>query len=139
MRSLCEIREERTARSAVAAQRESKNQRQQQHADGVIPVEQFEPPALAGKFLRVGPGTPAKHGDHAEDHRPSVILQNKHCGSSIFVYVLPSRKKVTAWRRGGSTHLPIPTASEKISGYRRAGVKDLRRNFHATALLVPPK
>src|SRR5216683_4328024 len=111
MRSLREIREERTARSAMAAQRESENQRQQQHADGVIPVEQFEPPALAGKFLGVGPGTPAKHGDHAKHHRPSVILQDKHCGSSKFAY-RPSHpaNKVTAWRCGGSTHLRILTA-----------------------------
>src|SRR6266851_6915219 len=100
MRSLREIREERTARSAMAAQRESENQRQQQHADGVIPVEQFEPPALAGKFLGVGPGTPAKHGDHAKHHRPSVILQDKHCGSSKFAYVLPTLR--TKLQLGGA-------------------------------------
>jgi hypothetical protein len=66
---------------AGTAQDEAKDQSEKKNADGVIPIEKFEAPAFARKFLCVGPGSPAEHGDDAKDYGQRIALQNEHLGS----------------------------------------------------------
>ena len=51
---------------------------EQQDADHVIPVKQFEAPGAPGQLLRVGPRATAKHGDDAEQYGGGVALNNEH-------------------------------------------------------------
>jgi hypothetical protein len=72
------IRQETTAFFASAANRECKNQRQQQHPNRIISVEQLERPLLAGEFLGVCPGSPAQHGYNRQSDGERVGLDNQH-------------------------------------------------------------
>jgi len=53
-------------------------ERQEQYTDRIVPVEELEAPAFAGEFLRVGPRSPAEHGDNTENHGPGITVQNEH-------------------------------------------------------------
>jgi hypothetical protein len=72
------ILQERPAGLARAPQRKGENHRQQQYADGVIPVKQLEAPGGSGQFLGVGPGAPAQHGDEAEHDGQGVTFDDEH-------------------------------------------------------------
>ena len=55
------------AGEAGAAEGEGEDEAEEEDADSVIPIIEFKAPLIfAGEFLRVGPGTPAQHGDDAE-------------------------------------------------------------------------
>src|SRR5208283_5142081 len=78
MRRLCKIVQKGPACCTIAAQGESQNYRQQQHSNGVIPIEQFKAPSFFRQLLGVRPRTPAKHRDYTEHNGPRITLQNKH-------------------------------------------------------------
>ena len=61
-----------------AAHGERQHQRQQEHADGVVPVEELEPPFLAGQLLGVGPRAPAQHRDDAHHHGDRIRFNDNH-------------------------------------------------------------
>jgi hypothetical protein len=64
----------------MAAECESKEQGEENDADDIVPVEQFETPTAGGELLGVGPGAPAEHGDHTEKHGHGVAVQDEHGG-----------------------------------------------------------
>ncbi len=76
--SLSQVLEEGTSLRTEAAQGEGEQQRKDDHADHIVPIEQFIPPALGGQFLGIAPGTPAEHRDKAQDDRERVAIDNKH-------------------------------------------------------------
>src|ERR1035437_3121556 len=66
-------------RRSETAQRVSKYQAEQEHADRVVPIEQLERPLLfARQFLRIGPRSPPEHGDHAEYNRHMQAIHDEH-------------------------------------------------------------
>jgi hypothetical protein len=60
-----------------AAQRHTDQQRAEQNAPDVIPIEEFKAPILA-EFLRVGPASPAEHAEHHHHQRHGVNLGDEH-------------------------------------------------------------
>ena len=75
---LLQVGQEAAPAGARAAHREGQQQRQQQHADRVVPVEKLEPPFLGGQLLRVRPRSPAQHRDDAHDDRDGIRFNNDH-------------------------------------------------------------
>jgi hypothetical protein len=69
---LGDVGKEAAARRTGAAKGEGQDQREQQDADRVVPVEQLEPPLLGRELLRIGPRSPAEHRDDAHHHRRRV-------------------------------------------------------------------
>src|SRR6516162_8150258 len=78
IRGLGKIGEKEPAVGSGTAEREAEEERQEQYTDRIVPVEELEAPAFAGEFLRVGPRSPAEHGDNAENHGPGITVQNEH-------------------------------------------------------------
>ena len=54
------------------------NEMQQEHTNGVVPVEELEPPFLARQFLRVGPRAPTQHRNDAHQHRDRIGFHDDH-------------------------------------------------------------
>jgi hypothetical protein len=77
---LLQISHETSAVLAETAQCKRRQKGKKKNADDIVPIEQFKPPGFASQFLRVGPRTPAKHGDDAENNSKQVILNNEHGG-----------------------------------------------------------
>ncbi len=77
---LQQIGEERRAAAAQGAEGRAQNERDQQHAEGVIPVEELEPPARWRELAGVGPRAPTEHRDDAEDDCQGVAVDDIHCG-----------------------------------------------------------
>ena len=75
---LLKVRQKAAPAGARAAHGEREHEGQQEHADGVIPIEQLETPFLAGEFLRIGPRSPAKHGDNAHDDGERIGFDDDH-------------------------------------------------------------
>ena len=90
---LGQVRQEAPSAAAAAAQREGRQQREQEYAEGVIPIEQLESPLLARQLLGVGPRSPAEHGDDAQDDRQRIRLNDEHKGASSMVRVLPAQRR----------------------------------------------
>ncbi len=75
---LREVDEKAASVRAAAAQGECQQQRQQEHAEHVIPVEQLEAPLPAGELLGVGPRAPTEHGHDAQADGQRVGLNGNH-------------------------------------------------------------
>ena len=79
MGRLIEIRESGLTGFADAAKGGGVDKAEEQDADGVIPIVEFEAPLIfAGQFLGVGPGAPAEHGDDTEKDGDGKAVKNKH-------------------------------------------------------------
>src|SRR2546429_9533191 len=63
---------------SAATEGDPQRQREQQHAERVIPVKQLEAPVLAGELPGVCPRTPAKHGDDAQHDRERIAMHYEH-------------------------------------------------------------
>ena len=75
---LSQIGQKAASLASDAAEREGRQNREQQYADHVVPVEKLVTPGLAGEFLGVSPRAPAEHRDEAEDDCQRVAVNNEH-------------------------------------------------------------
>ena len=75
---LSQILQERPAFGTEAPHRQRKDQREEEHADHIVPVEEFVTPGFGGHFLGVAPGAPAQHRHETEDDGQCVTVDNKH-------------------------------------------------------------
>ena len=75
---LTEVRDKVATNLPLRTHRVRENERRQQNAEHVIPVEEFITPFLIDEFLSVGPGTPAEHRDDAENDRQNVSRTQIH-------------------------------------------------------------
>src|SRR5206468_11933378 len=68
-----------------AAESMRENDAEHEDADRVVPVEQLERPLLlARELLRVGPRSPAEHGEHAKRDRDGQSVHYEHGSSSAY-------------------------------------------------------
>ena len=75
---LLKVGHEAASALADAAQGKAHDNGEEEHADDIVPIEQFITPALGGKFLRVAPRAPANHGNDAQHHGQYIIVYDKH-------------------------------------------------------------
>ena len=80
---LPQVRQEPSAAAPGAPDGEREQQRQQQDADRVVPVEQLEAPLAGCELLRVRPRSPAQHRDDAHQDGKPVGLDDQHEGLRV--------------------------------------------------------
>ena len=80
---LSQIGQKAASLASDAAEREGRQNREQQYADHVVPVEILVPPRFRGQFLHIAPRAPAKHRHDAENYGQRVIVYDVH-GYSVF-------------------------------------------------------